>query len=436
MHKSVWQENIRLPAFGKPEGDLKTDVLVVGGGMAGLLCAWQLSREGVACTLIEADRICRGITANTTAKLTSQHGFVYHKLIRRFGEEKARMYYDANAAALKAFRELSRQIPCDLEGEKNGIYSRDDPAILEREWDAVTKLGIPAMYSRQAPVPVENCGVILFPDQAQFHPLKLASGIAKKLRIFEQTPAREFGPHWVRTDSGIIRAEKIIIATHFPIVNKHGGYFLKLYQQRSYVIGLENGPVVNGMYLDGGGDGFSLRNYGNLLLLGGQSHRTGKASRGWAALEEFAGKTWPESQVRFRWAAQDCISLDGVPYIGRYSPAMPDVYVATGFNKWGMTSSMAASMVLRDLVQGRENPWEPLFDPARSMLGSRLFVNMAESTLHLLKPTKPRCPHLGCALEWNPRERSWDCPCHGSRFREDGKLLDNPAAADAKKLGK
>lgn len=434
MHKSVWQEDCLLPSFPKLEGELHTDVLIVGGGMAGLLCAWQLDQKGVQCTLIEANRICRGITTNTTAKITSQHGFVYHKLLRKFGKEKARMYYDANQAALEQFRCVSKHIPCDLKSEKNGIYSRMDRRILEREWEALARLGIPAMYSRQAPVPVDNCGVILFPDQARFHPLKLASGIAKKLRIYEHTPAREFGPRWVRTDGGLIRAEKIIIATHFPIVNKHGGYFLKLYQQRSYVIALEKGPQMNGMYLDGGGDGFSFRNYGDFLLLGGESHRTGKPTGGWTALEEFASKTYPGTKVRFRWAAQDCISLDGVPYIGQYSAAMPDVYVATGFNKWGMSSSMVSSMVLTDLIMGKENSWAELFDPSRRTLRPQLFANMAESTVNLLKPTKPRCPHLGCALQWNEQERSWDCPCHGSRFRWDGRLLDGPATSDAKNM--
>ena len=434
MHKSVWFDDVRLPAFGKLEEDLNTDVLIVGGGMAGLLCAWRLRQEGVDCALIEAGRICRGITGNTTAKITSQHGFVYHKLLRRFGGEKARMYYEANERALNEYRSLSRQYPCDLEIKRNGIYVREDLQMLEQEWDALGKLHIPAMHTQEVPVPVENRGGIYFPDQAQFHPVKLISGLAKKLRIYEQTPAREFGPNWVKTDGGTIRAKKMILATHFPIMNKHGGFFLKLYQERSYVIALEGGPDVKGMYLDSKTDGLSFRNYKDLLLLGGGSYRTGKKNPGWKELEDFARRQYPQAKLRCHWAAQDCISLDGVPYIGRYSAAIPDVYVATGFNKWGMSSSMVASLILTDLVQDRPNPWAELYDPARSILHKQLFVNGVESTLNLLKPTKPRCPHLGCALKWNPQEHSWDCPCHGSRFREDGRLLDNPATADGKHM--
>ena len=217
------------------------------------------------------------------------------------------------------------------------------------------------------------------------------------------------------------------MATHFPILNKHGGYFLRLYQSRSYVLARENAQDVNGMYLDEREGGLSFRTYEGRLLLGGGGHRTGKQGDGWKGLESFVRTHYPEADIVCHWAAQDCMSLDGVPYIGPYSRATPGLYVATGFNKWGMTSSMAAAMVLRDLVQGRENPFAPVFSPARSSLHPQLAVNALASAANLLKPTAPRCPHLGCALNWNPEERSWDCPCHGSRFAENGKLLDGPA---------
>ena len=422
-----------MDRFPKLEGDLRTDVLIVGGGMAGVLCAWMLRERGIDCALVEAGRICRGVTGRTTAKITSQHGLAYHKLIRRFGAEKARMYYDANQAALERYRVLARRFPCDLETKKNGVYSVDDPGKLEQEWKALGQLGIPALYSEQLPVPLDTCGGIFFPEQAQFHPLKLISGIAKRLQIYENTPARAFAPGVVKTDRGTVRAEKIILATHFPVINKHGAYFLKLYQERSYVIALENAMDVRGMYLDEKESGFSFRNAGDLLLLGGGSHRTGKPTQGWKPLEDFALRQFPEAKIRYRWATQDCMSLDGVPYIGRYSPSTPDLYVATGFNKWGMSQSMVAAMMLSDLVQGKNHPWEPLFAPARSILRPQLIVNGWESAVHLLTPVKPRCPHMGCALKWNPREHSWDCPCHGSRFDDRGRLLENPAMGNMEK---
>lgn len=435
MQKSVWMDEVCLRRFPKLEGDLGTDVLIVGGGMAGILCAWRLNQAGVDCALIEAGRIGRGVTGRTTGKITSQHGFVYHELIRCFGAEGARMYYEANQAALEEYRQLSRQYVCDFEIKKNCIFSGNDPQKLEQEWEALEKLGIPALYSKQVPVPVETCGGIFFPDQAQFSPLKLLAGITKGLQIYEHTPAREFGTDWVKTDTGMIRAEKIIVATHFPVINKRGAFFLKLHQERSYVLGMKNGPQINGMFLDDGKDGFSFRNYADQLLLGGGGHRTGKQSRGWEPLVEFARKAFPKAEIQYRWATQDCMTLDGVPYIGQYSPKTPNLYVATGFNKWGMSSAMAASMILTDLVLERDAPWAGLFDPSRPMLAGQLLKNAAHSVVGLLTPTKPRCPHMGCALKWNPQERSWDCPCHGSRFDERGKLLDNPANADAENTG-
>jgi glycine/D-amino acid oxidase-like deaminating enzyme len=211
--------------------------------------------------------------------------------------------------------------------------------------------------------------------------------------------------------------------------NKHGAYFLKMYQSRSYELALENAGSVDGMYVDGNG-GLSFRQYGDLLLLGGGGHRTGKPGGGWAALEDFVKRYYPGAKERFRWATQDCMTLDGLPYIGRYSKRTPNLYVATGFNKWGMTSSMVAAELLGDLVQGRGNLYASVFDPSRTVLHPQLAVNMLEAAKSLMTFTKPRCPHMGCALKWNKQERSWDCPCHGSRFTEDGKLLNNPATDD------
>ena len=223
---------------------------------------------------------------------------------------------------------------------------------------------------------------------------------------------------------------KIIVATHFPILNKHGSYFLKLYQHRSYVLALEGAQKVDGMYVDEDKKGLSFRNYGDRLLLGGGSHRTGKKGGNWHELEKFARKHYPSARVVGKWATQDCMSLDSVPYIGQYSKNTPDLYVATGFNKWGMTSSMVASMILSDLVQGKPNEYAQVFSPSRSILRPQLAVNALESTFGLLTPTVPRCPHLGCALKYNKAEHSWDCPCHGSRFTESGEVINNPATDD------
>ena len=432
MNDSIWTSDVKLPEFPPLEHDLQTDVLVIGGGLAGVLCAWRLAQDGVDYALIEGDRILRGVTRNTTAKLTSQHGLIYHKLLRQFDENTARLYWQANEAALEQYRQLAKDIDCDFEAKDNYVYAVDFVDELVKEMAALERLGIPAEFVNTVPLPVSAAGAVRFQNQAQFHPLKFAAGIVKDLRIFEHTAAREFLGSAVLTDKCKITARKIIVATHFPMNNKHGGYFLKMYQSRSYVLALENAEAVDGMFVDESGSGFSFRNYGDLLLLGGGGHRTGKHGGGWADLEAFAKKHYPNIKEKCRWATQDCMTLDGVPYIGHYSKRTPDMYVATGFNKWGMTSSMVAADLLCDLVQGRENPYASVFAPDRTVMRPQLAMNALEATKSLLTFTKPRCPHMGCALKWNPQEHSWDCPCHGSRFSEDGEVLDNPATGNMK----
>jgi len=431
--ESVWTQTAQLPRFEALRSDIKTDVLVIGGGMAGVLCSWQLARSGIDCVLVEADRLCSGITKNTTAKITAQHGLIYHNLIRMFGEEKARLYLEANQRALEQYRSLCRKIDCDFEEQDAYVYSLYDRRKIEDEIAALEKLGYHARFLSELPLPFEVAGAIQFPSQAQFHPLKFVAAIAGKLRIFEHTKVQELARGKAVTSGGTISADKIIVATHFPILNKHGGYFLKLYQHRSYVLALKNVPLTTGMYVDEKKTGLSFRNYDDLLLLGGGGHRTGKTGGNWCELEQFAAEHYPNAEIAARWAAQDCITLDGVPYIGPYAKGTPGLYVATGFNKWGMTSSMAASMILRDMVQGKENPYSDVFAPDRTIIRPQLAVNIAESTLNLMTPTVPRCPHMGCALKYNRAEHSWDCPCHGSRFAEDGELLDNPATDDKRK---
>ncbi len=426
--KSVWS-GTELPRFPGLDGDVKTDVLIIGGGIAGILTAYFLHKNGIEYVLAEKGRICGGNTRNTTAKITAQHGLIYEKLFKSNGEHTAKQYLHANLAALGKFSELCRGIDCCFEAKDNFVYCADRRR-LESELKALSRLGYEAELCEKLPIPVKTAGAVKFPGQAQFDPLKFIAAIAEGLNIYEDTFVREMKGTAAVTDRGCIRADRVVCATHFPFINKHGLYFMKLYQSRSYVIALENAPDFGGMYVDEADTGLSFRNYGDLLLLGGGGGRPGKKSAAWEELRRFAASNWPGSREKYFWAAQDCMSLDSMPYIGRYGSRTSDLYAAAGFNKWGMTGSMLAAMILSDALAGRENEYAEIFDPSRRMLRPQLFANGAETVLGLLTPSRRVCPHMGCALKWNATEGSWDCPCHGSRFSESGEVLDNPANGD------
>lgn len=375
---SIWKNQMQMPEFQSFEGNAKTDVLIIGGGMAGILCAYFLQKAGVDYMLVEKDRICAGVTQNTTAKITAQHRLIYHKLLKKAGKEKARLYFEANQDAVNTYFELCKEIKCDLERKTAYVYSVDNRKKLEEEADAlfrigVNKIGANTRFTEKTELPFQIAGAIGLENQAQFHPLKFVSEIAKGLKIYENTFVKEFAEQKAVTEKGDIIFQKAIITTHFPIDNKHGMYFLKMYQDRSYVIALEHAKQMKGMYIDEEKTGKSFRSYQNLLLVGGGSHRTGKDGGKWEELRMFARN------------------------------------------------------VLTDLVLGKENMYVEIFSPSRSIWTPQIAVNSFEAVKGMVTLSPKRCPHMGCALKWNPAERTWDCSCHGSRFDEEGKVKDNPA---------
>ncbi len=467
---SLWSKTCEIPPRAPLSGDKKTEVAVIGAGMAGVLIAAALQRAGRRVLILEADRAGSGQTRNTTAKLTSQHGLIYQKLIKTFGRDRARDYACANENALRALRKFveDNHIDCDLQERPSYVYGWDK-TLLRNEAEAAAELGLPASFTTEVPLPFPVAGAAKFDGQAQFHPLKFLKAVSEPLEIFERTPVLDVDGGTLRTERGKVEAEQVVFACHFPFVNFPGMYFARMHQERSYVLALEGAGPLEGMFIGAEDYPYSFRTWDKYLLLGGGGHRTGENSQGgrYSLLRRKAALWFPGAREATCWSAQDCVTPDGAPYIGRFAPTAPDWYVATGFQKWGMTTSMAAALLLRELMCGRGNPW-PVFDPSRfdwklaagvaaesgqaiKGLSREMFRFPASAAADLLPghggiveleerkvgvykdedgklyPVDVRCPHLGCQLEWNPDELSWDCPCHGSRFDKFGKLISGPA---------
>lgn len=474
--KSVWSESCKFRKREALNKDIKTDVLVIGAGIAGILTAYMLKQKGRDVVLIDAAEIASGNTKNTTAKITSQHDLIYSKLITEFGEEKARQYAKANELAIKKYKEIieDKRIECDFEEKPAYVYSLNEVDVLKEEAKAAKKLGIYAEFVQKANLPFKINGALKFNNQAQFNPLKFLKDILNELVIYENTRALEIKENLVVTSGGNITAKNIVVATHYPIMNAPGYYFMKMHQERSYVLALENKSEVDGMYIDLNKEGYSFRTYNNLLLLGGISHRTGENEEGgsYDELRKVAKRLYPKAKEKYHWSAQDCMTIDGIPYIGRYSSETPNIYVATGFNKWGMTSSMVSAMIISDMILEKENDFSEIFSPkrfdlylsinniandlietAKNFIAQKVYIPSSEIEhiknghggiieyngekvgVYKNKEGKEffvstKCPHLGCQLSWNADELTWDCPCHGSRFDYKGRLIGSPATKD------
>lgn len=417
------------------------EIIVIGAGLAGLLTAFYLQKQGKDVLILEADEITSGQTGRTTAKITSQHGLKYSKLISQIGIQKARLYARANEEAIREYDRLIRTegIACQFQRVPACLYTLQDEDALLREAEAAAFLGIDAYFTRETELPFQVAGAVYFRNQAQFSPIEFIRHISADLEIWEHTKVTRIRGNCVMTDDMELSADDIIVATHYPIRNVPGFYFLRQHQERSCVLQLSGCEKIEGMYYGIDTDGLSFRQAGEYLLLGGSSYRTGENKCGGAydKLVQAAKQYYPDCREESRWSAQDCMPHDGIPFIGHYSMFTPNLYVITGFQKWGMTSSMIAAMLLRDSLCGGKNPYETLFSPQRLHLraaGINFLKDVCMSVMGLgkgfLLGKKPRCAHMGCSLSWNPDEQSYDCACHGSRFDAEGNLLDNPSTKD------
>lgn len=433
---TVW-ENANFTQRESLRGITAADCTVIGAGLAGIMIAYELQQRGFSVVLLEADRIAAGATARTTAKITSQHGIIYSKIARKIGKDHAKLYFESNQSAIDRFEEIigRERIDCDFRRVPAYLYSTKGSYELLREEMYAALGGAKCSYTRDTELPFEVRGALRVENQAQFHPLKFLQALSKGLQIYEKSPVTGIEENRVLTAQGEVRTQYIINACHYPFINFPGCYFLRQHQERSYLVALKTEKRLDGMYLDID-NGHTLRSFEGGILVGGEKHRTGKNAKGgcYCRLENFAKDLFPNAQITHSWSNQDVITHDGLPFIGRFSRKYPKMYIVTGFNKWGMSLSSVASMLIPDLICSKANDYEKLYTPERMNIraGAGEFLKDAGySAVYLfsglLSKKERKCTHLGCRLQKNPDENTWECPCHGSQFDLKGRVNFSPA---------
>ncbi|HYI35151.1 MAG TPA: FAD-dependent oxidoreductase [Thermoleophilaceae bacterium] len=487
---SVWlHPDDAMPRFDRLEGDVEADVAVLGGGLVGITTALLLQEAGMDTVLVEASRLGTGVSGHTTAKVSSQHGLKYSSLRSTYGEETARTYGQANQAALEwiARRVEEHGIDCDFRRRPSWAYvpEGESTSDVESEAEAAAQAGLPAALDREVPLPYPVAAGVRFDDQAEFHARKYMGALVEQFvaaggRAFERSRAGQVdsgNPCLVRLPGGMVRAGHVVVATHYPFLDRSLA-FARVHAQRSYAMlcRVRDQPP-QGMFLSASSPTRSIRSVPvdgeELLLVGGQGHKTGTGGDSrprYEALRRFADEHWGVESVEYHWSSQDNESIDQLPLIGQVTPFDPHVLMATGFAKWGITGGTAAALILAEACAGREHDWAPLFDPSRLNLRASVpkgIKENAETGYHMVRDrlvnrggraiadlapgegdivqhqgqkvagyrdddgqliaVSTRCTHMGCQVNWNSAERSWDCPCHGSRFATDGEVLQGPA---------
>jgi glycine/D-amino acid oxidase-like deaminating enzyme/nitrite reductase/ring-hydroxylating ferredoxin subunit len=493
---SFWIDTTDDTDYPALESNIEVDAVIVGGGITGLTAAYLLKKHGIRTAVIEANRIAKGVSGHTTAKITSQHSLKYFKMIKAVGEEMTRQYASANQAAIDMIESIIREnkIECDFKRTPAYVYTQDESYIqkLEDETESALRLGLPAAYTDTLDLPFGTVGAMRFDDQAYFHPRKYLLGLASAiegddLRIYENTRAvdiREADKHTVVTDNGMkIRAKYVIQATRYPFYDKPGLYFARVYPERTYLMGVRiNGSFPDGMYISAEQPTRTLRLHKGkdteMMLVGGDSHKTGHGANlhnHYEVIKDFAKPIFDITGIPYRWSAQDYTAMDEIPFAGHMTADRKNIFVATGFDKWGITNGTASAMLIADLITKGESPWEEVYSPSRFTPGAsakNFIIENADVAIKLIsgKLNMPlgneavekgkavitevdgckvgvyrdnsdklhyvstTCTHLGCELKWNSAELSWDCPCHGSRFTYDGDIIEGPALESIKPL--
>ena len=489
-----WLDSTTIPTFQKLEEDIQTDIAIVGGGITGITAAYLLSQQGVPVTLIEAGRILTGTTGHTTAKITAQHGLIYDQLIQEHGVDTAKLYYEANREAMELIKELinKHSIECDFSEQDAYIYGNTQTSVeqIKSELLAYQKLEIPNDFTDSIPFSIPCQAALIMKNQAQFHPLKYLSALIPLIlenggKLYENTTALKIEDHEQSTilleNGHRLACKSVIVASHFPFSDEIGLYFARMHAERSYILAIKaEKDYPNGMYYSVDTPPRSLRytemNGEKLILVGGESHKPGQGvptHEHYLELQSFSEQYLGIKEIPYRWSAQDMITPDKLPFIGPSTEGHPNILVATGYKKWGMTSGTIAAKILTDTILEKENRYSDLFHPSRlkgfgNMVKDNLdvakhliqgkleFVVKTPNDLahdegeivtlhgkrvgcyrdhdgdfHLVDST---CTHMGCEVNWNSGERTWDCPCHGSRYSIEGEVLEGPSVEPLRKV--
>lgn len=429
--ESIWINTTSKTDYLPLDKSIETDIVVVGGGLAGMLVAYFLKEEGREVVVFEKGRIGRGITKNTTAFISSIHDVRYYERIKKDGYLNAKLFLEANQNAILEYEKLSHKFDFDFEMLPAILYSTSSEKVINDEIKALKRLGENPHFKKDIELPIPIKGALELDNQAQMNPLKLINELGKMVKVYELSKVTSIKNNSLIVNGHTVKANKIIVTTHFPFINRWGLYFLKMYQKRSFVVAIKNNYPLKALYTNHDANDFYYRSYDDYLIIGGNDQRTGTIKHPYDTIMHHIEKYYPDSQVEYKWANQDCVTLDDLPYIGRYSKLHSNIYVITGFNLWGMTQSMIAGKIITDMIMKRKNNYQILFNPHRNIFKKQLWIN-ALTYIKNLFTFKKKCSHLGSALVYNEEEGTWDCPCHGSRFNQDGNIIDNPATTPIK----
>ena len=488
--ESYWRTAINFPEFPSLEEDIEVDVVIVGAGITGITSAYLLVNEGFKVAVLEAGKVLNGPTGHTTAKSTAQHDLIYDEFIHNLGRSKAKLYYEANTEALNFIEKTVDQhkIDCDFSKQDAYMYATTEKYAqkIEKEAAAYEMLGIEGGLVDRIPFDIEIENALVMKNQAQFHPTNYLVHLIQLITekgglIFENTTAvnvEQGRKATVLTSGGpSVRASHVLACSHFPFYEGLGLYSTRMYADRSYALAVKTKTKFpGGMYISADEPNRSLRsvevNGEEMVLIVGESHKTGQGietMEHYKALETFGEEVLGLEEIVYRWSAQDLITLDKLPYIGELTSSQPNILIATGFRKWGMSNGTAAALLFKDIIMAKNSAFENLFTPSRFYAHPSLKKFLVENAnvvgqlikgklnspktspeslangegavitldghrkgafkddegqLHIVDTT---CTHIGCEVNWNNGDRTWDCPCHGSRFSHTGEVIEGPA---------